>query len=201
LIASIAALVGLWFLYDQSKIATAVYATSVKSYNTSVDTLHQSQRPWVSVSDIAVGNPILQYQFGTFAFEFRIGLKNTGASTAIRGFLYAIPASGSGSSVGDAWDSSCKTVDKQKRGRGERYQTGFVLAPGETKIFTQGSDSDGISFPKFNNLKFWVLGCVKYDDGFGIEHHTRFCFVGRPDIGGDSKSYRFTVCDTAEEAD
>jgi hypothetical protein len=57
------------------------------------------------------------------------------------------------------------------------WETGFVLAPGNTLTLPIGMGSDSISPEQIRAGQFYVLGCVVYRDEAKASHHTQFCFA------------------------
>ncbi len=169
-------------------------------------TFQRSERPWInaeSMEAIAFDPPGDRNQ--SLSMKVRVVIKNTGKSVATDGEMMVWPAPNSTTILVKGWRKPCEMIENLKfasalsrqRGIGDTWPHGFVLTPGESvpEEITFGSSE----ITTANYQGFWVLGCATYNDQFGKQHHTNFCFqiAGPSAVAGIPA---FKVCNGFQEA-
>lgn len=186
-------------------------AANVKEAHSSTEhaesALQRSERPWVNAESMEATNfdPPSDYR-SSLAIGVRIVLKNTGRSIAKDGWVKAYPEPNSVQVLNKEWRKPCQdikdfvaAVEKGKQtGFGGTWPMGFVLTPGEAAIEEISFGNTQITKSNFND-GYWVLGCAIYNDQYGKEHHTNFCF--QPAGSSDKPSIpKFKICNAMQEA-
>lgn len=190
LVAAVASLLGLGILYGTLQQTRKQAEAAIKSNEAAIDALHQSQRPWVTVSAEDIQSADVSTQRG-FVVRFPLIVKNSGNSIAISAFVKAFPYR-----EGDIFPNlqvPCREADKEMASMNETFKepTGFIVAPGgeiKRSIIAQALTQldkplpHPIDLAPYNgSFSFYILGCVSYMDQFNLPrpHHTRFCYQPR----------------------
>ena len=202
---------------DQAEAAKDAARAAKRAADIASDNLRKSQRPWVTAESFTPSTFTMAPQ-GRFYVDGDLILKNTGASVATNGWamLEAIP-NGTDTLSRD-WDKPCRDVDEQISANTSStnktpWPIGFVLGPNqETRLRVGSGDPSGVidkrvarqapytPFPSQDpkSGQFYLLGCSRYRDQFGVGHTTRFCFIYLNDKLSPSGFY---ICNALETAD
>ncbi|MGA2841609.1 MAG: hypothetical protein ABSG18_15800 [Steroidobacteraceae bacterium] len=102
----------------------------------------------------------------------------------------------------EIWNRECAEVDKfvADSVKTQPWQTGFILVPGAESRYVATAPNGSVTQQNMSTNHFLVYGCIAYGDGFGIQHHTRFCFVGRDNPDHPTKA-DLMACARSEAAD
>jgi hypothetical protein len=182
-----------------AKAVATQAGAAMEANKTATDSLHRSQRPWVSVVDanvpvVALGEADDQ----SVTYLIKVTLFNSGASLARNGF--AMPVIVPNERIGETWQSEC-IMARMAREQGQRKGEGFILAPNDRTVI----HATWVQILRDNYNKYWltnqssVMGCIIYTDQFGIDHHTRFRFVRRKQPG--DADFTFSRFGRYEDAD
>jgi hypothetical protein len=163
-------------------------------------TLIQSQRPWVNAEKFDAHRMTLP-PVGRFTIYGDVTMRNSGVSIARDGWVAMVAKANGYSDLKKEWDDACKTVSTSIKA-GNAWPIGFVLDPNQSTQLPHSIQADFTAQQLRNG--FYLLGCAKYIDQFGILHTTRFCF--RPDrevygADGSVNPLEFQVCNGFQSAD
>jgi hypothetical protein len=167
------------------------------------DALHASQRPWVVADKVELLKPI-DYTDVYCHIGNRTFFKNTGNSVATKLLT---------NSRAVTWGTYLKHLDDPKteiaklwapQSRPKDQPTGAVLAPGQTISPLRCpwySDEADPTEKEANTGAFLVIGYIKYEDQFGIGHHTRYLFTPDTDSVRPWNGRTFVLHYDYQEAD
>ena len=158
-------------------------------------------RPWITAQSVELIKPLLFPPNHRFNLEVKIILKNTGTSVATDGLAMPDAEPDYTAIISRNIHNSCDYANDMRltKAKNTPWETGFVLAPGDTVPVPATMGSDNISPDQIGRGQFYVLGCVIYADQYRIWHHTQFCF--QPDAPvNDPANIKFRICDWYGEA-
>jgi hypothetical protein len=136
-------------------------------------------RPWVNAESVTLVKPLLSPPEGRFYLLVDVALKNTGQSAAVDGLIMAVVEADYTPTLSKNVRRACDSAREMQevKEKNTPWETGFVLAPGNTLTLPIGMGSDSISPEQIRAGQFYVLGCVVYRDEAKASHHTQFCFA------------------------
>jgi len=168
---------------------------------TAAKTLQMAYRPWVNAESVELTESLVFPPRHRFNLVVNITLKNTGTSVATDGLAMPDAEPDYTAIISKSIYRACDSANEMRltKAKSTPWETGFVLAPGDTLPLPATMGSDNISPEQIGKGQFFVLGCVIYADQYKLWHHTQFCFQPDKPVSDPSK-IKFRECDWYGEA-